>query len=371
VGGIGFNKMAEACLYLNVYAPNSAVPTSSTRATGLGLGLNVHARTVQTNSTNSASGNTPHTLRQQTDAASSSRPSPANANANLNPQTKMNSTLRPVLLWIHGGSFTFGGSTAYDGDAFFKYRQDVILVTCNYRLGALGWLGGSVVAKGTTDGSSGNFGLQDTRAALLWIKRNIGAFGGDPSRVTIAGESAGASMVEAHLVASKSAGLFHAAVMQSGAFDNYTVQSHANQAYDVFVSLTECKEKLPGLPTLECLRNLKMDGLEGGMMPALDNTSNAGWFSPNVDGVEMTQPPEVSAAEGKINPQVEAVLLGSNLNEGTVRVFRQKSTCEDAIGSHACLLEAKMCVTNGIPRESSLLLLVDTVNCLATLKEGT
>ena len=81
------------------------------------------------------------------------------------------------------------------------------------RQGALGWLGGAAVQRNTSDGSSGNFGLQDSRAALRWVQRNIGAFGGDASRVTIFGESSGASMVEAHVVAPRSNGLFVRALL--------------------------------------------------------------------------------------------------------------------------------------------------------------
>jgi len=94
--------------------------------------------------------------------------------------------------------------------------SDVVLVTVNYRLGAFGWLGGSKVANSTLDGSSGNFGLQDTRLAMRWVQKNIVAFGGDPDRVTIFGESAGASLVETHLATPRTKNLFQHAIMQSG-----------------------------------------------------------------------------------------------------------------------------------------------------------
>ena len=97
-----------------------------------------------------------------------------------------------------------------------RYRDDAVIVTVNYRLGAFGWLGGAAVHRSTPDGSSGNFGLQDTRAGLQWVQRNIHAFGGDPSRVTIFGESAGASLVETHMVTPRSNGLFTGAIMESG-----------------------------------------------------------------------------------------------------------------------------------------------------------
>merc|ERR1719454_2400142 len=117
-----------------------------------------------------------------------------------------------------------GGTTSYTADGIFSHRQNAVLVTANYRLGALGFIGGKAIAKSTVDGSSGNFGLQDTRLVLEWVRRNIASFGGDPHRVTIFGESSGASLVETHLSAPRSNGLFRNAIIQSGAFDNYTVQ---------------------------------------------------------------------------------------------------------------------------------------------------
>ena len=200
---------------------------------------------------------------------------------------------------------------------------DIPVTRYHDRLGALGWLGGKAVADSTHDGSAGNFGIQDTRSALSWIQRNIAAFGGDPSRVTICGESAGASIVETHLATPKSNRLFSAAIMQSGAFDNYTVQAHPEEAFQALLSLTSCKSISNNVSkALECLRglNLELDlvadgGVGGGLPQALSNTSNSGWFSPNVDGVELIAPPEVYAATGNLN-EFDAVVVGTNLNEG-------------------------------------------------------
>ncbi len=119
----------------------------------------------------------------------------------------------PVLVWIHGGSFMNGSGsvTAYDGTAFA--RDGIVCVTVNYRLGADGFL--------FTDADLGtgtaNVGLQDQVAALRWVRDNIAAFGGDPSRVTVAGESAGAMSVTTLLAMPSAAGLFARAITQSGA----------------------------------------------------------------------------------------------------------------------------------------------------------
>ncbi|WP_404953069.1 carboxylesterase/lipase family protein [Streptomyces sp. 147326] len=115
----------------------------------------------------------------------------------------------PVMVWIHGGAHTRGSSAVpvYDGSAFA--RDGVVLVSCNFRLGVLGY--------GLFPDAPANRGLLDQIAALEWVRDNIGAFGGDPARVTVFGESAGAISIGALLAAPRAAGLFARAVLQSGA----------------------------------------------------------------------------------------------------------------------------------------------------------
>lgn len=124
---------------------------------------------------------------------------------------------RPVMVWIHGGSNLSGEGSAplYDGSALA--RRGVVVVTLNYRLGALGFLAHPALTAESPDRSSGNYGLLDQIAALRWVQRHIAGFGGDPGRVTVFGESAG-SIDLLHLLASPAArGLFHRAIAQSGA----------------------------------------------------------------------------------------------------------------------------------------------------------
>ncbi|WP_405942866.1 carboxylesterase/lipase family protein [Streptomyces sp. NBC_00207] len=115
----------------------------------------------------------------------------------------------PVMVWIHGGAHTRGSSAVpvYDGSAFA--RDGVVLVSCNFRLGVLGY--------GPFPDAPANRGLLDQIAVLEWVRDNIGAFGGDPARVTVFGESAGAISIGALLAAPRAAGLFARAVLQSGA----------------------------------------------------------------------------------------------------------------------------------------------------------
>jgi para-nitrobenzyl esterase len=115
----------------------------------------------------------------------------------------------PVLVWLHGGSFVQGSGSLpeYDGSAFA--RDGIVCVTLNYRLGIEGFL--------CLDDSTANLGLLDIVEALTWLEDNVSAFGGDPSRITLAGESAGAMAIAALLAMPAAQGLFHAAILQSGA----------------------------------------------------------------------------------------------------------------------------------------------------------
>jgi para-nitrobenzyl esterase len=122
---------------------------------------------------------------------------------------------RPVLVWIHGGGLTQDGALNYDGTKLAA--QGAVVVTINYRLGALGFLAHPALAD-HPGGAAGNYGLMDQQAALRWVRHNIGAFGGDPGNVSIAGQSAGGLSVLAHLVSPGSRGLFQRAIVQSGTF---------------------------------------------------------------------------------------------------------------------------------------------------------
>ena len=124
---------------------------------------------------------------------------------------------KPVMVFFHGGAYGWGGTTdpMYDGQNFAKAHDDVILVTCNYRLGLMSWADFSQVESGE-DYQDINLGLRDHIAALQWIQKNIAAFGGDPGNVTIFGESAGAWSTTALTISPKARGLFKRAIAQSG-----------------------------------------------------------------------------------------------------------------------------------------------------------
>jgi para-nitrobenzyl esterase len=143
---------------------------------------------------------------------------------------------RPVLVWIHGGAFVLGAGSQslYDGSVLAR-RGDLVVVTINYRLGALGFLYLRRLSGGRLP-ASGNEGLLDQIAALHWVRDEIAAFGGDPDNVTIFGESAGAMSCTALLGAPRARGLFHRAILQSGAANHISTAEIASAVAEEVLS---------------------------------------------------------------------------------------------------------------------------------------
>ncbi len=163
----------------------------------------------------------------------------------------------PVMVWIHGGALSFGsgGLPIYDGSALA--RRDVVVVTMNYRLGALGLFAHPALDR-ETPGGPVNFGLLDQIAALHWVRENIAAFGGDPAQVTVFGQSAGAQSVLALMASPLASGLFQGAIAESP----YGLPSHTRtKARDVGVAIATALG-LPGAEaSLEQLRQLPAERL--------------------------------------------------------------------------------------------------------------
>ena len=122
----------------------------------------------------------------------------------------------PVMVWIHGGAFVFGSGSFPGSSGVAFARQGVVLVTFNYRLQRLGFFAFPALSQEHPEELKGNYGYMDQVAALRWVQQNIAAFGGDPTNVTIFGESAGGVSVHTHLTSPLSRGLFHKAIVQSG-----------------------------------------------------------------------------------------------------------------------------------------------------------
>ncbi|PPQ86200.1 hypothetical protein CVT25_006905 [Psilocybe cyanescens] len=175
--------------------------------------------------------------------------------------------LRPVLFWIHGGGFTGGEASdgIFDGGNMVS-RGDVVVVSIQYRLGTLGFL---ALDDGVTNG---NYGIADQITALQWVQTHIAAFGGDPSQVTIYGQSAGAGSVRALLASPVAAGLFQGAIAQSnlGGFgyahtytEYLTIQEEVDMFASALVESVGCSGKSAGEETLACLRGADVETLLG------------------------------------------------------------------------------------------------------------
>lgn len=194
---------------------------------------------------------------------------------------------RPVLVWIHGGGFSggTGGTPIYDGTALAT-RGDAVVVTINYRLGALGFVNLNEVTGGRVP-ATGNEGLLDQVKALEWVRDNIEAFGGDPDRVTIFGESAGGMSVGALMAFGPAAGLFHRAIPQSGACS--TAQSVARAA-EVGEGLLELAGVSVNASAAELLALAPERLVEAGMAVGA-KLGGAMVFQPCIDGAQLTDLP--------------------------------------------------------------------------------
>ncbi len=199
---------------------------------------------------------------------------------------------RAVLVWFHGGAFAIGASSlpTYDGTCLASV-EDVVVVSVNYRLGALGWL--LVDLPGTV----ANAGLLDQIAALSWVRDNIAAFGGDPERVTVFGESAGGGSVLSLLSAPAARGLFHRAIVQSGATDLVLT---LGQAATVRAALADELGIEPG--DLPAWRGVPVDALlaaQARVGTALAATVGLMPFHPVADGTVLPAPWQDVAEAGE------------------------------------------------------------------------
>ncbi|MFC4010378.1 carboxylesterase/lipase family protein [Nonomuraea purpurea] len=204
----------------------------------------------------------------------------------------------PVLFWIHGGGLQNGSGNQHDG-TFIAQRQDVVVVSVNYRLGVFGFLAHpSLKAEAA---QSGNYGLLDQQAALNWTRRNIAAFGGDPRQVTIAGESAGGFSVCAHLTAPGSAGQFARAVIQSGSCTSRPYAEGEQAGTNIATTL--------GCSDAACLRALPAGRL-------VDGPQFASFL---YDTPALPENPDTAVRAGRF--QRVPLVVGSNRDEG--RTFLQ------------------------------------------------
>lgn len=214
----------------------------------------------------------------------------------------------PVMFWIHGGAFINGSGELY-GSRWMATKGRVIVVTVNYRLGAPGFLA-------HPDVGDGNYGLADQQAALRWVHDNIGAFGGDPAKVTIAGESAGAMSVCDHLVSPASAGLFRAAIIQSGPCQAQADLASARRESLRYAARVGCADPAD---TARCLRELPAAKLD---QPPWFYRIGSDWLTGPVTGTPtLPANPVAMIRDGKAAKV--PVLVGTTADEFTLFVALQ------------------------------------------------
>ncbi|XP_055420553.1 neuroligin-4, X-linked isoform X2 [Bubalus kerabau] len=211
---------------------------------------------------------------------------------------------KPVMVYIHGGSYMEGTGNMIDGSILASYGN-VIVITINYRLGILGFLStGDQAAKG-------NYGLLDQIQALRWIEENVGAFGGDPKRVTIFGSGAGASCVSLLTLSHYSEGLFQKAIIQSGtALSSWAVNYQPAKYTRILADKVGCN-MLDTTDMVECLRNKNYRELiQQSITPATYHIS----FGPVIDGDVIPDDPQILMEQGEfLNYDI---MLGVNQGEG-------------------------------------------------------
>jgi len=218
---------------------------------------------------------------------------------------------RPVLVFVHGGAFVLGsGSTPLYAGGRLSARGDVVVVTLNYRLGALGWLQLRGELPDASD-SEGNLGLRDQLAALAWVRDEIASFGGDPECVTVFGESAGAMSIGALLASPRAKGLFRRAILQSGAAHNVSTPAQAQRVTREFLTRMgpagESLARLREAPIADVLR------AQSEAASALALQLGALPFQPSQDGDVLPDAPLESLARGAAAGV--GVMAGTNAEE--------------------------------------------------------
>jgi para-nitrobenzyl esterase len=264
----------------------------------------------------------PVCMQQTRGPGGASGPAPSEDCLYLNVWTaaKSASERRPVIVWTYGGGFTSGaGSLAmYNGEALAK--KGVVVVTYNYRLGVFGFLAHPELTKESGHNASGNYALMDMAAVLRWVQQNIANFGGDPKRVTIDGESAGAMLVSAMVGSPQGKGLFQRAIAQSGAWMgiNITHMATRAQAEEVGVKLTlgsgaASIAELRTKPADDLLKNIRVP------------------FGIIVDGWYV--PEDLSVTYARHTENDVDILVGSNRDEGTFFARPGSVTAEQFSGT--------------------------------------
>jgi len=254
------------------------------------------------------------------------------------PQNHRAATKLPVMLWIHGGG-NVSGASQLDAMGPTLARKGVVLVSTNYRLGALGFMAHPALTAESPHHSSGNYGVLDQIAALEWVQRNIAKFGGDPTSVTVFGESAGGSSVCRLMASPLTGGLFQRAILESGTCSDYVQpELKASTRYyggvgtseDIGLQIMKDLNIPDGPDALAKLRSKAPKEL-------LEFSDREGISSEgNVDGWVLTEQPATTFAQGR---QAKVpVIVGSNSDEGTV-MFEEDFHASPTVANYKAMLK--------------------------------
>ncbi|XP_076144689.1 neuroligin-2a isoform X5 [Alosa pseudoharengus] len=294
-------NQSEDCLYLNVY-----VPTEDVRISCRECARKSRQKMCRQGAT--------HRKRKKSDVSSSS----GDRDSDIRDRRK-----KPVMLFIHGGSYMEGTGNMFDASVLAAYGN-VIVVTMNYRLGVLGFLS-------TGDQSAkGNYGLLDQIQALRWLNENIGHFGGDPERITIFGSGAGASCINLLILSHHSEGLFQRAIAQSGsAISSWSINYQPLKYTKILARKVGCTYGETA-DLVDCLRRKNFRELvDQDIQPARYHIA----FGPVVDGDVVPDDPEILMQQGEfLNYDI---LIGVNQGEGLKFVDDGGSESEEGISAAA------------------------------------
>jgi para-nitrobenzyl esterase len=217
----------------------------------------------------------------------------------------------PVLFWIHGGGFNQGSGSVpiYDGASLAA--RGVVVISVNYRLGVYGFFAHPLLSSEAGPEGTGEFGLRDQIAALRWVQKNVAAFGGDPGRITIAGQSAGAASVHNLILSPLAKGLFQRAIAQSGSGMGIPLPS-SSDAEQTAVRFMQAA----GVKSISDLRSLSTAQLSAALRKFSQGDPFGGMrFVPYADGIVVPADPEVAARSGRYNDT--PVLTGLTNDEGS------------------------------------------------------
>ncbi|XP_063953285.1 cholinesterase 2-like isoform X2 [Lytechinus pictus] len=226
-----------------------------------------------------------------------------------------------VLVWLHGGGFMYGaGTVPMLSPLPLVALGDVIVVTINYRLGALGYLttGDNIIPP--------NLGVMDQITALNWIRKYISAFGGDPNRVSLFGDSAGSASIHIHIMSPLSSGLFHRAIMQSGASTSSWARSPdlatARNRAQTLGRLVGCGEVPSSAQLLECLEQIPAYEIVAMQQRVLADTGDSAdiAFLPVIDHVVIPDTPDIVGKMGSYNNV--SLIVGANADEGMMTMMK-------------------------------------------------